>query len=595
MRPKLTVGIFGRVFLITCLITVVFVGALFYTSVNLFTEALKNQRIEDMEKIVGRVAGSLELQIRAIQLLTTTASQISSLQAGDDVDIVEALYHFANENAGVDVRVLYFVREDGKVFSNAQVLYDVISKQNGYDMPIQIAALTRGNSTLASEPYYSSMQTARTVAFSRAVLDARGNRLGVIVLEVGLNELMYDLLATLDLSAMYVAVLSAANDEIMIDSRIADIPALWGPHRYDSAQMASLLARMETGWNTVTEEGQWFQIYKQRARGVRWYLLAIMDESALFSSVPALVSKLLIASACFFMALAAVLASIMRSVTRPIRRLAEQMASVRSEAETVPVYEPIKRQDEIGDLSVSFSTMLERIRVLIENQRFLERQRLQMELKVLQSQVSPHFLYNALNAIASLAQQGDVKAIPRSTAALIRLLAVSMDKTDEFITLGDELQVLREYLEIQKMRYGDRFDMIIYAPEALKTLTVPKLILQPLVENAIFHGFLAEAHGGLIIVEAQENDGELVLSVCDNGVGMEEEKAQRLLRGEEDEAPKNARDRMRSIGIAHVNARIRLHYGEQYGLYITSEVGVGTKVIAILPKERREGSSVPEH
>lgn len=588
MRHNPTLGVFGRVFLLTFLIATVFMGALFYTSVQLFTDALKNQRIEDMEKIIDRIASNLELQIRSVQQLTTTASQIAALYGEDDQAIIDALYQFANENAGIDVRVLYFVRGDGRVLSNAQVFYDVISKQRDYTMPIQIAQATRGNSTVISEPYYSSIQTARTVAFSRAVLSARGERLGVVILELGLSELMSDLLSSFDLSTMYIAVLSGEGDEVMVDTRAAELPALWGTNRYDSSQLTLLLADMQPGWNTVSEDGQWFQIYKQRARGVRWYLLSIMDESALFAAVPALLSKLLVACLCFFTALAIVLAWIVKSITRPLRQLAGQMASIRSEAETVPVYEPIVRGDEIGVLSASFSTMLKRIRLLIDNQRLLERQRLGMELKVLQSQVSPHFLYNALNAIASLAQQGNVKAIPRSTAALIRLLAVSMDKTSEFITLGDELQVLREYLEIQRMRYGDRFEVTMYVPDALKEWTVPKLILQPLVENAIFHGFMAESQGGMIIVEAQENDNELVLTVTDNGIGMDEEKAERLLRSEEEEAPRNARDRMRSIGIAHVNARIRLHYGEQFGLYITSQVGVGTKVIAILPKQRRE-------
>lgn len=587
MRRKVTIGIFGRVFLLTLLIAMAFTGSLFYASVRLFTDTLKNQRVKDMKSIIERVADILELKARNLRQLTTIASQISAFHGRADHEITEALCQFANESAGIDVRIAYFVREDGKVFSNAQLYYDIISKQNSYAMPLRIAERTPGSSIIVSEPYYSSIQTARTVAFSRAVLDANGQRLGVVVLELGLNELMNDLLASYDLNTMYVAVLSAENREVLVDTRASDNPAIWGPYRYNTKHFVELLSGMDMGWNTVTESGKWFQIYKQWARGVRWYLLAIMDESTLYQSVPELVGKLLVVCLCFFAALAALLASITRSITRPIRRLAGQMASIRSEAETVPIYEPIRRGDEIGDLSISFSTMLERIRLLIDHQRCLERQRLDMELKVLQSQVSPHFLYNALNAIASLAQQGDTKAIPRSTAALIRLLATSMDKTSEFITLGDELQVLREYLEIQRMRYGDRVEVTIYAPEEMKSWSVPKLILQPLVENAIFHGFPSESEGNMIIVDARENEHELILTISDNGVGMDEEKAGRLLNGEEEDAQRNTRDRLHSIGIAHVHARIRLHYGEQYGLHITSQESVGTKVVAILPKQRR--------
>ena len=585
MRRNLTIGIFGRVFLLTLLIAIAFTGSLFYTSVRLFTDTLKNQRVEDMQSIIDRVAGSLELKTRSFRQLAAIASQIPAFRGSDDREIAPALYRFANESAGIDVRVIYFVREDGTVFSSAQLFYDIISKQNNYAMPLTIARQTRDSGITISEPYYSSIQTARTVAFSRAVLDARGRRLGAVILELDLNELMNGLLASFDRSTMYVAVLSAESSEVVVDARASDMPAIWGSNRYSAARFVNLLSGMELGWNTVAEGGKWFQIYRQWARGVGWHLLAIMDESTLFRSVPELLTKLAVVSLIFFAALAILLALIARSITEPIRKLSEQMASIRSEAETVPVYEPIARGDEIGDLSVSFSTMLERIRLLIDHQRYLERQRLDMELKVLQSQVSPHFLYNTLNAIASLAQQGDTKAIPRCTAALIRLLATSMDKTGEFITVGDELQVLREYLEIQRMRYGDRVEVTIYAPEAILDRPVPKLILQPLVENAILHGFPAESRGNLIVVEARENEQELILTVSDNGVGMDEEKAERLLNGDEEDARRNARDRLHSIGIAHVHARIRLHYGEGYGLHITSRAGVGTKVVAILPKQ----------
>ncbi|GHU69400.1 hypothetical protein FACS1894184_13400 [Clostridia bacterium] len=565
---------------------------LFYTSVRQFTDALKNQRIEDMENILSRVSANLDLSVSGAQRLCTSAAQLPQLQQTEkDTDITDALAEFASAHAGL-VRVMYFVRfSDGKVLSSQQLFYDVIHAQNGYDMPSVLASALSGTRVSVSEPYYSSLITGRTIAFSRAVLDHEKRIIGAVMFETGIAELVDQLIPQIGFKQVYIAILSALGREIHVDAEAAGMRDMWGEKTTDSSQMVAALSGTRIGWNSLQGgAGHWYSIFKQRVSGVRWTLYAVMDDSALFASVPELILGLGLTSLAFLLALSLVLALVTRSITRPIRDLAGQMSAVRTDDDDVPHTVPLKRMDEIGDLSRSFHQMLERTRGLIERQRLLQAQRHEMDLKVLQSQVSPHFLYNALNAIASLAQQNNVGDIPRCTASLIKLLAVSMDKTSEFITLGEELSVLRDYLAIQRMRFGDVFEVIIYVPDELCGCMVPKLILQPLVENSIFHGFAKTDHAGRVIVEAIAENGELILTVTDNGIGMEQRLIDRLLSDAADTHYSN--DRLHSIGIAHVNQRIRLHYGPSYGLFIVSELGVGTKATLVLAYRTREDGGI---
>ena len=169
--------------------------------------------------------------------------------------------------------------------------------------------------------------------------------------------------------------------------------------------------------------------------------------------------------------------------------------------------------------------------------------------------------------------------------SLIMLLHFSIDKMDETITLEQELQLLESYINIQKMKYGDIFDLIIKAQEEHKNVMLPKLILQPIVENSIFHGFASKTDRGEIIIETVTLKDTFRLYVRDNGHGMDEKEIDRILHQQEDESSGNPHKKVRlsSIGIQNVNERIKLLFGVEYGLHIQSTRGLGTCVEIILP------------
>jgi two-component system sensor histidine kinase YesM len=262
------------------------------------------------------------------------------------------------------------------------------------------------------------------------------------------------------------------------------------------------------------------------------------------------------------------------------------MDRIRGERFAAP-YLQVERSDEIGQLSHSFYTMLGRIQELLATVRENEERKKEMELTLLLHQIRPHFLYNTLACIGSLAKQHRVQEVEETIRSLIGLLSYSIGRSD-LVTLEAELRALREYMQIQNVKYANAFQFNEQIDPALMRIPLQKLILQPLVENAIFHG-LAEKGTGSVLVRVHVEEGRLLLTVRDDGNGMTQEQiAAGITRpsSSSSEVPlglAGAGGRFNGIGLSNVQERIRLHYGPDYGLEIRSEPGAWTEVTIVLP------------
>ncbi len=241
----------------------------------------------------------------------------------------------------------------------------------------------------------------------------------------------------------------------------------------------------------------------------------------------------------------------------------------------------IEGTDEIGFIGQQINQMSSRIAGLLEKKVSDEREKKDMEIKMLQAQVNPHFLYNTLDSIKWIAVMQNNTGIAQMTTALSSLLKNMAKGFNEKVTLRQELEFLENYIVIEKIRYIELFDVETVVPEELYEAKIIKLTLQPIVENAIFSGIEPSGRFGLIQIHAAQQDGKLILTVRDNGVGIPEEKLSTILT----DTTRVSGSGMSGIGLPNLDRRFKLVYGEEYGLSIESEPDSYTLVTITAPLE----------
>jgi len=313
---------------------------------------------------------------------------------------------------------------------------------------------------------------------------------------------------------------------------------------------------------------------------IRWEILAIM----------------LIFAAIVFSVLAAW--SLSRSIYIPIKKLHDVTATItKNDLQALVTKDNV---DEITELGMSFNIMIGKIKELLDSKIKEQENLKKAELRALQAQINPHFLYNTLDTIIWMAEAKKTKQVVEIVSALSSFFRISLSKGADWITIGEEVERTKNYLTVQKMRYQDILDFKIEVEDNVSANTVLKLILQPLVENALYHGIKNKRQGGVIIVRAKrKGENEILFEVEDNGIGFSADKLAQIQMELDDDS---GDIKMESgFGIGNVNKRIRLYYGEQYGLSVQSEYNIGTCVTLVIPAKMEQaisdkiGSTKPEN
>ena len=290
----------------------------------------------------------------------------------------------------------------------------------------------------------------------------------------------------------------------------------------------------------------------------------------------------LLALAAAAILLAALVSSIVisRALSRPLKGLSRAMRQFEKNADTF-TYAPVGGAREVQELSESFGHMVVKIQHLMETVRREEINLRKTELKALQAQINPHFLYNTLDSIAWMCEQGRNDEAVQMVNALAQLFRISISRGHELIPIRSELRHAESYLKIQKHRYKNQFSYRFDVDESCLDFLCNKITLQPIIENAIYHGINGLVDEGEIVITLRADGSDVVFTVADNGVGMEEEQIQAILRKE--------RSDHTGIGIKNVNDRLKIYFGEGYGITIDSEPDVGTTVTIRMPQVREEG------
>ncbi len=275
-----------------------------------------------------------------------------------------------------------------------------------------------------------------------------------------------------------------------------------------------------------------------------------------------------------------------RRISKPIKQLRRSMQAV--EQGNFDIRADIRSANEIGELGKDFNIMISEIKNLLHRITEQQEQKRKSELKALQMQINPHFLYNTLDSVIWMAEGGKQQEVIAMSSALARLFRLSISKGREIIDIAAEVEHVRNYLTIQKIRYKDKLDYRIEVPEDIAGFRTVKIILQPLVENAIYHGIKNKAGTGIVVISGRRTEGGVELSVRDDGVGMDAERLQRLraaLSGREppERAEEAAAPGHSGLGVRNVDERIKLYFGPDYGLEYESSEDGGTLVRVRLP------------
>lgn len=270
------------------------------------------------------------------------------------------------------------------------------------------------------------------------------------------------------------------------------------------------------------------------------------------------------------------------SIYVPIRKLHDFTTTITGEDLRALVTH--NNVDEITELGISFNLMIRQIRELLDSKTKEQENLKKAELRVLQAQINPHFLYNTLDTIVWLAAANKNDEVIEIVGALSSFFRISLSKGKDWISLRQEIEHVRSYLTIQKMRYQDILDYEINVEEDLIDSSILKLTLQPLVENALYHGIKTKRNGGKIVVTTKRAEQQrLLLEVQDDGVGFTPYKLAQIREVLADESSENAL-KLGGFGLENVNKRIKLYYGKEYGISIQSHYRSGTKVTVTLPE-----------
>ncbi|WP_244226549.1 sensor histidine kinase [Paenibacillus protaetiae] len=318
----------------------------------------------------------------------------------------------------------------------------------------------------------------------------------------------------------------------------------------------------------------------QTIGNVGWKLVGVsyMDEVMVTSeTLNRSLPKLLLALALIVIVLSSVVS---RRISRPIRQLEMSMKSVeRGDFDKLASSEgPL----EVKHLADRFNMMIGTIKLLMKQIVSEQESKRKYELEALQAQINPHFLYNTLNTVVRMVGMNRNADVVTTITSLSKLFRISLSKGNAIISLEDELEHARNYLVIQNIRFKNKFTYSIEADEQVSSCSTLKLIVQPLIENAIVHGIEPSVDEGHISIKARLDGADVVIEVSDNGLGMTEERLNEVRAGNVKSAKGSG------VGVMNVQERIRLYYGAEYGLSFESELEEGTTVSIRFPARRIE-------
>lgn len=538
----------GFYFLITNLVLVLLLGSIFYFSSS---SLLIQKEISAKTEAIEKSGNYIELYMSKL----TTLSQVISHDKGvydylknKDETEKNRILNIIDNTLSTDpyIKSIILIRKDGAVISNEknvnmEVSSDMMKEEwyvNSLMNPMPVL------NPLRKQSFSLDGMDDWVISVSREIADTNGENLGVLLIDVKYQAL-HGYLQNQE---------TGKNSDIVIldeDNRIVyykEIP-------YDSSQEKYLknLKNIEEGYNrkenTVT--------VKYPIKNTHWMLIEISYMQEIDSLKNHFFEMIVISCLASLLITVLISISVLRRITKPIKELEQHMNNFNNDLSKINLK---------GDVSIEILSLQNHFNEMIDKIKYLR----EYEINALYSQINPHFLYNTLDTIIWMAEFQDTEKVISITKALSNFFRISLSNGKEKIPLKEEINHIKEYLYIQKQRYEDKLEYKISIQPELENIEVPKIILQPFVENAIYHGIKNLDTTGIISIYSQIVDNKIELIIEDNGIGFEAAKKQALMK-------------MGGVGIKNVNKRIQYYYGNEYGAKIDSSFKAGARIIITLP------------
>lgn len=471
-----------------------------------------------------------------------------------------------------DIRNIGLIQKDGnRLFNNGG------QQKNAYlDLDTQAwykNAITSNRSVLTSSHVQHVIRGERpwVITVSRGVRNftGSGNREGVVFIDLNYSAISELCDQNSIGSKGYVFLLDQDGNVVYHPQQ---------QQLYNELQTENIDLVMNTDKETLMDgSGDNARIYTiSRSEKTGWTVVGctnvaeLLKDSKKARSIYVLVAAILVVVALILSNFIA------RNITRPLQQLRDSMARVQ-EGDFGAAEVEVTSRNEVGSLTRSFNVMTSRIQELMKQNIYEQQQKRKSELKALQSQINPHFLYNTLDSIIWMAEGKKNEEVVVMTASLARLLRQSISNEEEQVPIGQEVEYARSYLTIQKMRYKDKLEFQIQVDAQIMRVPIIKLVLQPLIENAIYHGLKYKEGKGLLIVRGYREGENAVLQIKDNGAGMDEQTLSHIFEKHK------VNYRSNGVGVYNVQKRLQLYYGMDYGITYSSKQGEGTTASIVIP------------
>jgi len=481
-------------------------------------------------------------------------------------DLLERfLIYVASER---NISTIYFIDTEGVQYYEG--INPVSLPEDVKNQTIQAALNGNGNSVILDQ--YAERGFILLAKQFRSTAQLSLENLGVVVLRLDLNEVGDAYMSNTTMEDSHLFIFSEQN-------------LIYKDPSSQNMELELEDLDREEGFSIKSLNGKKYFLSYSTSNYTNWTYVNVIGYNEAFNQVERMRILILLVFVGVFVIGSIISILLAKSITKPIMDLTMRMKRVETgDFSEVKIDEDIqKREDEIGMLQKDFELMISRINTLIDENFKKQIVIKDTNFKALQAQINPHFLYNTLESINWLAKANHQEEIATMVKALGKLLRNAVNTDELMISVQEELELLDAYISIQKYRYEERLIYRNRVDRSFYSIDIPKLTLQPLVENAIVHSMENMLEPCEISIYAHKHEGTIMLYVEDNGLGIHEDTLKKLQNNEQLESRKGM-----GIGLQNIDDRLKMTFGSEYGLFITSEIGQGTRIEIRIPEERKK-------